>query len=150
MTPKLRSLALVLAMILLPAPLPAQSLTINWHKVAGGGGAGANGRFSLNGTSGQPDAGMMSGGPFSLTGGFWGVLAAVPTPGAPRLTITRTATNSVVISWPSPSTGFVLQQSSNLAPALWNNIPQIPADNGTIKTVVISQPSGNFFFRLMH
>jgi hypothetical protein len=150
MTSKLPSLALGLTILLLPATLPAQNLNIDWYKVAGGGGSSANGQFSVNGTVGQPDAGAMSGGQFSLTGGFWGIVAAVSTPGAPRLTITRTGANTVVVSWPSPSTGFVLQQSSTLPSGLWNNVPQSPTDNGTTKSIVISQPTGNAFFRLMH
>jgi len=38
-----------------------------------GGGAmeSAGGDFSLSGTIGQPDAGVMAGGEFQLTGGFW-------------------------------------------------------------------------------
>ncbi|HWX19845.1 MAG TPA: hypothetical protein VN578_08055 [Candidatus Binatia bacterium] len=89
-------------------------------------------------------------GNFSLTGGFWGLLAAVPTPGAPLLSITRTPTNTVVISWPSPSTGYVLQQTSTLTPATWSNVAQVPSDNGITKSVVISAPTGNALFRLMH
>jgi hypothetical protein len=150
MTQNLCSLALGLGIILLPAALTAQNFGIDWHKVAGGGGASAKGQFSLTGTVGQADASAMRAGNYSLTGGFWSILAVVPAPGAPLLTITRTATNTVVVSWPSPSTGFVLQQTSALAPAVWNNVPQTPADNGITRSVVISPPSGNCFFRLMH
>ena len=32
----------------------------------------ADGRFALNTTAGQPAAGMLSGGDFSLAEGFWG------------------------------------------------------------------------------
>src|SRR6185436_6831575 len=46
------------------------------------------------------------GGNFSLTGGFWSLLAVVPTPGAPKLTITLLGANTAKVSWPSPSTGF--------------------------------------------
>ena len=56
----------------------------------------------------------MTGGNYSLDGGFWGIIAAVQTPGAPLLSITRSG-NSVIVSWPSPSTGFTLQQNSNVA-----------------------------------
>ena len=38
----------------------------------------AGGSFSLNGTIGQPDAGAMSGGNFSLAGGFWGASQTSP------------------------------------------------------------------------
>jgi len=129
----------------------AQQYSIDWYKVAGGGGTSTGGAFSLGGSIGQHDAGgPMLGGNYSLTGGFWGILAVVTTPGAPLLTIKRTPTNTVVVSWPSPSTGFVLQQTSTLAPATWSNVPQIPADDGTTRSVVLNAPSGNCFFRLIH
>src|SRR5438876_17746 len=87
----------------------AQTYNIDWFTVDGGGGTSAGGIYSLSGTIGQPDAGQMSGGNFALDGGFWGIIAAVQPPGA-ILTITRTAPNTVRVSWPSASTGFVLQQ----------------------------------------
>jgi len=55
----------------------------------------------------------MNGGNYSIAGGFWGIIAAVQTPGAPLLAIRRTSTNTVAVSWPSPSTGFTLQQNTN-------------------------------------
>lgn len=45
--------------------------TIDWYTIDGGGGTSAGGSFTLNGTIGQPDAGVMSGGSFTLSGGFW-------------------------------------------------------------------------------
>jgi hypothetical protein len=46
--------------------------------VDGGGGGSAGGSFALGGTAGQPDAGRMSGGTFTLAGGFWAGGGAVP------------------------------------------------------------------------
>ena len=67
----------------------------------------------------------------------------------PSLTIARTATNTVAISWPSPSTGFTLQQNTNgIATVNWSNVLTAPTDNGTTKTVIVDQPSGNRFYRL--
>jgi len=46
--------------------------SIDWYTVDGGGGTSTGGGFVLSGTIGQPDAGpVMSGGTFTLTGGFW-------------------------------------------------------------------------------
>ena len=42
----------------------AQSYSIDWYKVSGGGGTSTGGVFSVSGTIGQPDAGKMSGGNF--------------------------------------------------------------------------------------
>ena len=126
----------------------AQSYRIDWYKYSGGSGTSTGGVYSVSGTLGQHDAGgPMAGGGYSLTGGFWS-LYAVSTPGAPRLTITLTSTNTVLISWPSPSIGFVLQQNSNLASTNWVNAPQTPTDNGASVSVVVNPPTGNLFYRL--
>jgi hypothetical protein len=50
----------------------AQVFSIDWHRVAGGGGQSSGGDFAVSGTIGQAEAGSpMTGGDFSLTGGFW-------------------------------------------------------------------------------
>ena len=49
----------------------AQSFSMDWYTIDGGGGKSSGGTFELNGTIGQPDAGaVMTGGGFELTGGF--------------------------------------------------------------------------------
>ena len=80
--------------------------------------------------------------------GFWGVIAAVQTPGAPQLTIERTATNGVIVSWPDPSTGFELQQNPDLNPTHWVQVATFPTVVGGQKQVVVSAPVGNRFYRL--
>lgn len=128
--------------------LHAQSYSIDWYKVAGGGGTSTGGVYSLSGTIGQADAGHLSGGNFTLDGGFWGIVAAVQTPGAPLLTITHTPTNTVVVSWPYPSTGFVLQQNAAVASANWVTSPLVVSNNPSLNWVVVNPPQGNLFFRL--
>jgi hypothetical protein len=67
----------------------------------------------------------------------------------PSLTIARTTTNTVAISWPSPSAGFTLQQNTNgIATVNWSNVLTVPTDNGTRKTVIVNPPSGSRFYRL--
>lgn len=51
----------------------AQTYSIDWHTIDGGGGTSTGGGYSLSGTIGQPDAGSMSGGGYTLGGGFWGL-----------------------------------------------------------------------------
>jgi len=122
---------------------------IDWHTIDGGGGTSTGGVYSVSGTIGQPDASVttMTGGPYSLTGGFWAIYA-VPTPGAPPLAIFRTATNAVVVSWPSPSTGWNLQQNTDLNTANWVTPPENVTDNGTQKFIIVNPPAGNRFYRL--
>jgi hypothetical protein len=126
----------------------AQTYSIDWYSIGGGGGTSTAGVYSVSGTIGQPTAGMMSGGAYSLTGGFWAIISAVQTPGSPLLSVFVTRTNTVFVSWPSPSTGFVLQQNPNAAGTNWVNVSQTPVDNGTVKSVLVNPPVGNLFFRL--
>lgn len=69
-----------LMLIVLAATATAQSggtFTITKSVIAGGGGTSTGGSFILDGTVGQSAAGTTStGGDFSLTGGFWGGVAA--------------------------------------------------------------------------
>jgi hypothetical protein len=123
--------------------------SIDWSTIDGGGGTSTGGVYSVTGTIGQPDAGAMSGGNYTLQGGFWGVIAAVQTPGAPLLSIVRTTTNTVAVFWPSPSTGWTLQQNTNSVSSVnWSNITSGIADDGTTKTLIVDPPAGNRFYRL--
>jgi uncharacterized repeat protein (TIGR03803 family) len=58
--------------------------------------------------------------------------------------------SSLVISWPSPSTGFVLQQNSVLSTTNWAAVDATADDDGTNKSIVISSPVETGFFRLQH
>ena len=135
--------------LMLAAPTArAQSYSIDWFKIAGGGGTSSNGQYTVSGTIGQHNAGgPMSGGPYSLTGGFWSLIA-VQTPGGPLLTIKFTNPAMAKISWPSPATGFVLQQNLNLSTTNWSNFSGTTNDDGTNKSVTITPPTGTLYFRL--
>jgi hypothetical protein len=153
-TPK-KAFALTLFLGLLTPALHAQSYSINWYKVAGGGGAsaGTNGSsvFSLSGTIGQPEAGgALSGGNFSLTGGFWSIISVVQTVSAPVLRVAHSG-GSVVVSWPSSATGFTLQQNTNLAATNdWAPSGYAITTNGATESITITAPSGSLFFRLVN
>jgi len=66
-------------------PLAAGHTLDGW--TLGGGGTGTGGVCAVSGPVGQPDAGQMRGGPFTLTGGFWSIIAAVQTPCVPLLSL---------------------------------------------------------------
>ncbi len=59
------------------APASAQSgggYDLTWNTMDGGGGMfSIGGTYQLGGTIGQPDAGTLSGGAYTLRGGFWGI-----------------------------------------------------------------------------
>jgi hypothetical protein len=56
----------------------------------------------------------------------------------------------MVISWPSPSLGFFLQQDTDLSTANWSYFTGPVSDNGTTKSVTITMSPGSLFFRLIH
>src|SRR5438128_2140373 len=126
----------------------AQNYSIDWFTIDGGGGTSTGGVYSISGTIGQPDAGHMSGGNFTLEGGFWGIIAAVQTPGSPLLRIVLTTTNTVVVAWPAPSTGFSLQQNPLLGNPSWTGVTNVPVVVGSENQVIVSPPVGNKFYRL--
>jgi hypothetical protein len=129
--------------------MTAQNYSLGWYKIAGGGGTSANSQYSLTGTIGQHDAGApATSGATSLTSGFWSLVAVVQTPGAPSLIIQRLSRTSAKVSWPSPSTGFLLQQTGDLDKPIWSNYSGTVSDDGTIKSVMISPLTGNLYFRL--
>jgi hypothetical protein len=141
-------LALLLS-AMLAAGARAQSYSIDWFTIAGGGGSSTGSVYSVSGTIGQPAASgePMTGGNYSLTGGFW-ALYAVQTEGAPRLTIALTATNAVVISWQSSTTDWTLQQSTNLNGANWETSSAAVNTNGTASFIIATPPVGSRFYRL--
>src|SRR5436190_5000580 len=95
-----KSMFITLGLSLLTHVARAQSFSIDWFTVDGGGGGSSGGTFSVSGTIGQPDAGpAMSGGNFSVTGGFWSLLSVVQTLGAPTLIIAPSALGAATISW---------------------------------------------------
>jgi hypothetical protein len=122
--------------------------SLDWYKIAGGGGTSTGGVYTVSGTIGQPDAsGAMSGGPYSVTGGFW-ALYAVQTPGAPYLWVQRTTTNTVCVWWAVSDTGWQLQAATALAStgSTWTTCSY--STNGANCVHIESPPAGNRFYRL--
>jgi len=73
-----RTTVLVTIVLLLAAStaLAWPGFDVSWWTVDGGGGAASGGSYTLTGAIGQPDAGVLTGGDYTLGGGFWGGGAA--------------------------------------------------------------------------
>ena len=141
--------------LLLNSTARAQSYSIDWFKIAGGGGTSTGGVYSVNGTIGQPDAGgAMTNGQYSVTGGFWPGVTLVQTPEAPLLASELLPGGSVRIFWPLPATGFVLDQTTSLAspPAsiAWSQVAFPYATNATYISITVPPGVGSKFYRLRH
>lgn len=75
-------LLLATGVLLLSAGLVAlaqDGYELSWWTVDGGGGTfSSGGGYTLGGTAGQPDAGVLAGGGYTLGGGFWRGGEALP------------------------------------------------------------------------
>lgn len=147
---KNKFLKIVAMVALLPWPVMcvAQSYSVDWYKIAGGGGASTGGVYAVSGTIGQPDAsGAMTGGNYSVTGGFWALINVVQTPGAPTLFMSR-SNNVVTVYWQDVA-GWNLIQSGNLTTPMASWSPSSsPTLTGGTNYLNLVNPSGNLFFRL--
>ena len=127
----------------------AADYSLDWSTVDGGGGTSTGGVYTVSGTVGQPDAGRMGGGNYSVSGGFWSVLAAVQTPGAPLLAITlNSQPSTITVSWAVSATSWQLQATTNLVTSGSDWSACSYATNGANCVYVEPLPVGNRFYRL--
>jgi len=139
---KTRSLFL-LATTLLAALTTHAQYKIDWHTIDGGGGTSTGGVYSVTGTIGQPDAGTMRGGSFTLSGGFWALPLAVQVTNAPTLTITPASPGFATISWDPATPGFVLQSSPSRSPPQGTDAP-----SGSANPVTVPATLPTIYYRL--
>ncbi len=63
---------LLLALVSLAVAESGNGYDLSWWTADGGGTTGSTGGgYTLSGTAGQPDAGALEGGGYTLLGGFW-------------------------------------------------------------------------------
>jgi hypothetical protein len=134
---------------MLTMPVHGQDYSLDWSTIDSGGGTSTGGVYTVSGTIGQQDAGVMSGGNYTLAGGFWSLLAAVQTPGAPYLSVTR-RNSAVVVSWPLPAEGWVLEWTNALqqVSSPWPQLPPPYQTNGANLQFTEPLPAGNKFYPL--
>ena len=66
----------------------------------------------------------MTGGSFSLTGGFWSLVEVIQTPGAPPLRIYNT-NGLITVAWAKPAEGWLLQTT--------NVLPDVEIENAELR-----------------
>jgi len=139
---------LLIAGLLLPFLGAAQTYSIDWYKIAGGGGTSTSGQYTISGTIGQHDAsGPLTNSQYSVTGGFWSLVQVVQTPGAPTLFISHSG-DAVTVYWQDVP-GWSLVQSDNLrAPVESWSASSSPTLSGGTNRLILTSPAGNIFFRL--
>ena len=135
--------------LLLAVAAHAQNFTIDWWTTAAGGNSSAGGNYTLTGTIGQPDAGKMSGGGFTLQGGFRSVVAALPAEVRPSLGV-RLTNGVAIVYWPLWAADFALDQTHTLGsrPIPWEPVSLPYQTNATHVYVTVPAPAGPRFFQL--
>jgi hypothetical protein len=125
---------------------------LNWAVFQGGVGesAAAYGtpfylRSTISQSQGSPPA---SGGTFTLAGHIFAQNSATVTIAPPTLTLVRNPDGSVTVNWPVLSSGYVVQQSSTLAPDSWTDAPYSINHNGVIRWFTVQPAASRVFFRL--
>lgn len=120
----------------------AQSYSIPWAKIAGGGSTSTGGVFTVLGTIGQHDASRpITNGIYSVVGGFWVLPNAIQLTGAPILTIAPGAPGQAIVSWHPATPGYILQESASLNPPAWQNAPSAI----TNPVSVLAGPNAKFY-----
>lgn len=148
-------LALLLAPALLAlgaiAPARAQNtngFSVDPFTVDGGGGLSAGGGFTIEGTIGQPDAGVLIGGGFLIEGGYWSMVQVITQPDSPLLTLSR-AGSQFRLSWPLSAENFILEETISLSPTIsWSTVPGSYSSNATDFFLTVPAQPGDRFFRL--
>lgn len=136
---------------LIAGPNAGAQSAIDWFTLDTGGGAQSSANYVVNFTAGQNDVGstVLNSANYRIIPGFWALEDMGPATGLPALSIALSGAN-VILSWPSPSTGFVLQHadSFNVLPAAWSDTPGVVSDNGFIKSLTLPHNLSKRFYRL--
>jgi hypothetical protein len=127
----------------------AQNFSIDWWKIASGGGASTGATFSVAGTIGQHDTGVSTSATFSVSGGFWVPFDIVQTPGAPMLRIRYIGTRQAVVFWPVDAQGFTLQFCNDIKNPNWKNVGLKINDTATDHEVTVDATDQQMIFRLV-
>ena len=140
-------LGMSLGFFLMTQSVTAQNAAIDWHQISGGGGASVGGPYSVTGTIGQASASMaLSGGNYSIIGGFWSLVALAQNTNAPDLFIEDDGGN-LILHWEAQP-GWVLQENHDLSgPTAWTNSFGLVTVNG-ISFHGVANPPNALFFRL--
>ncbi|HEY5909676.1 MAG TPA: hypothetical protein VJA21_03630 [Verrucomicrobiae bacterium] len=90
-----------------------------------------------------PEGYLYSGDPWGLS--VFSLGATAP----PPLTVTCTATNNLLLSWPTPTPAFAVQQSPDLNPTNWHTSATTPVVAGGRNQVMLTKPEKPMFYRLI-
>jgi hypothetical protein len=128
---------LTVGAVLLLHPLSAavaqeQPYSLAWWTIDGGGGISVGDDYLLFGAAGQPDTGLMNGGPYTLAAGFWSESALphlLPTVWFPLIVRVDPLADRVEdVSYDRLTAADPILVSGRLDPSVTNSAPQTPPD----------------------
>jgi hypothetical protein len=138
-------LLLILAAAAAPVALPAQP-RVTAVTIAGGGGPGSGGTYTVNSTVGESAAGPASGGSYAVAAGFVPAVVA-HSAGLPDLVLERTEAG-IRLTWESPDAAVHLQRSAGLEGAPWLDTPAGVSNDGKTHMLQLGTSATEQYFRL--
>ncbi len=98
----------------------------------------------------QPDGNVIIGGDFYSVNGVVRPYVArlYGNPSGPRLRVFGSGSNSLTVAWPGSSSGFTLQQTTNLTAPDWITVAPPPSTVGSENEVTVEPLAGQLFLRL--
>ena len=153
---KTQRIILLVSLILLAAtvargqPGVASDSVIYDFANTAGGGVSQGGSYRVSVTLGDPLVGSSQGGAYTMSSVFFSFLGGQQTAeDAPELLIALNG-NRVVLSWPLPATGWVLDRTSALVDAAtsWTEVSASYQTNKTHVLVTMPMSAEDTFFRL--
>ena len=84
-----------------------------------------------------------------VAGGGYLTVVSLGTPSAPLLMVATTSTNTAILSWPTPSLAFAVQNNLGLNPANWVTLTNQPVVVASQNQVTVPAPNGTTFYRLV-
>jgi hypothetical protein len=92
--------------------------------------------------------GIRVGGPGNYVFDDLSVLGPLATLSAPALSSVPTGTNSLLLSWPTNTPGYILHENPDLQPGNWTTNSATPVITGAANQVTVPMSQGNRFYRL--
>jgi len=142
-----RTLLVFIVLVISRSAAEADPFNVTDFSIEGSGGTSRGGTFVVTGVTGEPAAGVMTGGEFTLQGAWQ---PAPPESSFPLIGVQYDpAAGNLAISWPTTATGYLLQSNPDPGnPGGWTDIPTTPVVVGGNLEVVIQTELQLQFYRL--
>jgi hypothetical protein len=86
---------------------------------------------------------------FLATGTDWLRIYSLGTPSQPPLRISTEGASALILSWPTPTPAFALQENADLRTTNWVTLTNTPIVVGSKNQITIMPSNANVFYRLV-